>query len=334
MPDFAIAETADFDVGSIVAGLRQSRDVLHNVRYRGPVRPPPSREAIVETLGQLTMALFPAHYGKLGNGNGSVTPDMIDDFVAGVLKRALPELVEHLRGTLPFGSEEVLSDEELSRRARSITAEFAATLPEIRGLLVGDLRAAYAGDPAATGYSEILLVYPGMTAIIHYRLAHALHQLGARFLARYISEIAHSLTGIDIHPGAQIGGSFFIDHGTGVVVGETGVIGERVRLYQAVTLGARSFPADETGTLIKGRLRHPIVEDDVVIYAGATSSAASPWDAARRSAAACGSPTACRPTATSPRRKRAATSPTARADGARASGGAPAKTKVSAACRR
>jgi serine O-acetyltransferase len=270
MPDSAIAETADFDVGSIVAGLRQSRNVLHNVRYRGPVRPPPSREAIVETLGQLTMALFPAHYGKLGNGNGSVTPDMIDDFVAGVLKRALPELVEHLRGTLPFGSEEVLSDEELSRRARSITAEFAATLPEIRGLLVSDLRAAYAGDPAATGYSEILLVYPGMTAIIHHRLAHALHQLGARFLARSISEIAHSLTGIDIHPGAQIGGSFFIDHGTGVVVGETGVIGERVRLYQAVTLGARSFPADETGTLIKGRLRHPIVEDDVVIYAGAT----------------------------------------------------------------
>ena len=270
MPDSAIAETVDFDVGSIVAGLRQSRDVLHNVRYRGPVRPPPSREAIVETLGKLTMALFPAHYGKLGNGNGSVTPDRIDDFVAAVLERALPELVEHLRGTLPFGSEEVLSDEELSRRARSITAEFAATLPEIRGLLVSDLRAAYAGDPAATGYSEILLVYPGMTAIIHHRLAHALHQLGARFLARYISEIAHSLTGIDIHPGAQIGGSFFIDHGTGVVVGETGVIGERVRLYQAVTLGARSFPADETGTLIKGRLRHPIVEDDVVIYAGAT----------------------------------------------------------------
>jgi serine O-acetyltransferase len=147
MPDSAIAETADFDVGSIVAGLKQSRDVLHNVRYRGPVRPPPSREAIVETLGKLTMALFPAHYGKLGNGNGSVTPDMIDDFVAGVLKRALPELVEHLRGTLPFGSEEVLSDEELSRRARSITAEFAATLPDIRGLLVSDLRAASISIP-------------------------------------------------------------------------------------------------------------------------------------------------------------------------------------------
>lgn len=274
MPDFPITGPADFDVGSIVAGLRQSRDVLHNVRYRGPVRPPPSREAIVETVGQLTMALFPAHYGKLGgklgNGNGAVTPEMIDDFVAGALARALPALCEHLRGTLPFAAESVPSDDELFRQAHAITRELAADLPRIRGLLVSDLRAAYAGDPAATGHSEILLVYPGMAAIIHYRLAHALHQLGARFLARQICEIAHSLTGIDIHPGAQIGGSFFIDHGTGVVVGETAVIGERVRLYQAVTLGARSFPADDTGALIKGRLRHPIVEDDVVIYAGAT----------------------------------------------------------------
>src|SRR4029077_5211566 len=143
-------------------------------------------------------------------------------------------------------------------------------LPRIRGLLVSDLRAAYAGDPAATGHSEILLVYPGMAAIIHYRLAHALHKLGARFLARQICEIAHSLTGIDIHPGAEIGGSFFIDHGTGVVVGETAVIGERVRLYQAVTLGAKSFPAGEDGALVKGIARHPVVEDDVVIYAGAT----------------------------------------------------------------
>ena len=270
MPDSAITGATDFDVGSIVAGLRQSRDVLHNVRYRGPVRPPPSREAIVETMGQITMALFPAHYGKLGNGSAAVTPQMIDDFVAGALARALPALSEHLRGTLPFAAESVPSDDELSRQAHAITREFAADLPRIRGLLVSDLRAAYAGDPAATGHAEILLVYPGMAAIIHYRVAHALHQLGARFLARQISEIAHSQTGIDIHPGAEIGGSFFIDHGTGVVVGETAVIGERVRLYQAVTLGARSFPADETGALIKGRLRHPVVEDDVVIYAGAT----------------------------------------------------------------
>lgn len=265
------AQLQDWDIGSIVTGLRQSRDVLHNVRYRGPVRPPPSREDIVGTLGQLTRALFPAHYGRpdLG-GRGELTPDMIDDYVGGVLGRALPALKDQIRRTLAFATDVTVSEDELDRQASVITAEVAAGLPAIRGLLVSDLKAAYGGDPAATGHSEILLVYPGMTAVIHYRLAHALHGLGARFLARQICEIAHSLTGIDIHPGARIGGSFFIDHGTGVVIGETAVIGERVRLYQAVTLGARSFPADETGALIKGRPRHPIVEDDVVIYAGAT----------------------------------------------------------------
>lgn len=264
-------ELQDAEIGSIVAGLRQSRDVLHNVRYRGPVRPPPSREDIVDTLGQLTRALFPAHYGRPElNGHSELTPQMIDDYVGSVLKSALASLNEQVRRTLPFTAEDMPSDTELHRRALAITREFAAGLPAIRGLLVSDLRAAYAGDPAATGFSEILLVYPGMMAVIHYRLAHALHGLGAGFLARQICEIAHSQTGIDIHPGAEIGGSFFIDHGTGVVIGETAVIGERVRLYQAVTLGARSFPADDKGALIKGRLRHPIVEDDVVIYAGAT----------------------------------------------------------------
>ena len=264
-------ELQDAEISSIVGGLRQSRDELHNVRYRGPVRPPPSREDIVDTLAHLTRALFPAHYGRPElNGDAELTPQMIDDYVGRVLTSALSSLNDQLRRTLPFTAESTPSDAELQRQALAITREFAAGLPAIRGLLVSDLRAAHAGDPASTGYSEILLVYPGMMAVIHYRLAHALHGLGARFLARQICEIAHSLTGIDIHPGAQIGGSFFIDHGTGVVIGETAVIGERVRLYQAVTLGARSFPADDTGALIKGRLRHPIVEDDVVIYAGAT----------------------------------------------------------------
>jgi serine O-acetyltransferase len=265
------AAVQDWNVRSIVTGLRRSRDVSHNVRYSGPVRPPPSREDIVDTVGQLTRALFPAHYGRPDLGEHSeLTPEMIDDYVGAVLRRALPALNDQIRRTLPFAAEGTPSPTELDRRASAITREFAAGLPAIRGLLVSDLKAAYAGDPAATGYSEILLVYPGMAAVIHYRLAHALHGLGARFLARHIGEIAHSLTGIDIHPGASIGGSFFIDHGTGVVIGETAIIGERVRLYQAVTLGARSFPAGEDGTLIKGRPRHPIVEDDVVIYAGAT----------------------------------------------------------------
>jgi serine O-acetyltransferase len=118
--------------------------------------------------------------------------------------------------------------------------------------------------------AEIMLCYPGTIAILYHRIAHRLYQLGVPFLARLVSDISHSITGIDIHPGASIGPSFFIDHGTGVVIGETAVIGQHVRLYQAVTLGARRFPADETGTLVKGVPRHPIVEDDVVIYAGAT----------------------------------------------------------------
>jgi len=116
----------------------------------------------------------------------------------------------------------------------------------------------------------VLACYPGVTAITHHRLAHALYSLGAPLVAHINSKIHHSTTGIDIHPGAQIQGSFFIDHGTGVVIGETAVIGERVRLYQAVTLGAKRFPVDDEGTLVKGSARHPIVEDDVVIYAGAT----------------------------------------------------------------
>jgi serine O-acetyltransferase len=143
-------------------------------------------------------------------------------------------------------------------------------LPSIRTLLDSDVEAAYLGDPAAQSVDEVLICYPGIVAIIHYRLAHSLHQLGSRLVARIISEIAHARTGIDIHPGAIIGSSFFIDHGTGVVIGETCVIGDRVRLYQAVTLGARSFPTDENGLLTKGLARHPIIEDDVVIYAGAT----------------------------------------------------------------
>jgi serine O-acetyltransferase len=254
-----------WNLDSVVAGLKLSRDVSHNIRHRGRLRPPPSREAIIEALHGFAAALFPAHYGQ-----PELTAETIDYFVGATLNNALTILSEQVRRSLPFSVQEDRSEDDFRRQALEITRDFAARLPGIRGLLVSDLKAAYEGDPAATGYSEILLVYPGLTAVIHYRLAHTLHELGATFLARLICDIAHSRTGIDIHPAARIGGSFFIDHGTGVVIGETTVIGERVRLYQAVTLGARSFPADERGALIKGNARHPIIEDDVVIYAGAT----------------------------------------------------------------
>jgi serine O-acetyltransferase len=145
-----------------------------------------------------------------------------------------------------------------------------ARLPALRGLLETDAWAAFEGDPAASSPDEAVFCYPGMLAMLHHRIAHELYVLRVPLVPRMISELAHRATGIDIHPGAQIGASFFIDHGTGVVIGETCIIGSRVRLYQGVTLGARTFPLDEKGRPIKGIARHPIVEDDVVIYAGAT----------------------------------------------------------------
>lgn len=260
-------------LNGVVAALRQSREYTHKIRYRGRIREIPSREALASILDGLATALFPTHYGPT-----DLTDESIDYFVGNTLNTTLNSLAEQVRRALLFVARQndeepgdgADNEAELHAQAVTITREFAAQLKSIRDLLVSDLQAAYQGDPAATSMSEILLCYPGMTATIYYRIAHALYGLGAPFLARLISRIAHSTTGIDIHPGARIGSHFFIDHGTGVVIGETAVIGQHVRLYQAVTLGAKRFPADENGVLIKGNARHPIVEDDVVIYAGAT----------------------------------------------------------------
>lgn len=249
----------------VISGLRRSREVTHNVRHRGRIRELPSRAAIGETLEQLCAVLFPTHYGR-----PDLNDEDIDYFVGSTLSHAMRVLNEQVRRGLHFGADDELNGKDTRQRANDITRVFAQELVPIRSLLVSDLHAAFQGDPAATSISEVLLCYPGTIAIIYHRLAHALWRLGARFVARLISNISHSMTGIDIHPGAQIGGSFFIDHGTGVVIGETAIIGEHVRLYQHVTLGAKRFPADDDGVLIKGNARHPIVEDGVVIYAGAT----------------------------------------------------------------
>ena len=157
------------------------------------------------------------------------------------------------------------------RNPDEIVAAFVAALPEVRRLVETDVTAAYEGDPAATSRMEVVMAYPGLYAVTIHRLAHELYKLKVPIIPRIMSELAHSKTGIDIHPGATIGERFFIDHGTGVVVGETTVIGKNVKLYQGVTLGALSFDKDpETGALVKGIKRHPNVEDNVVIYAGAT----------------------------------------------------------------
>jgi len=248
----------------IVAELRRSRDETHSIRRDGEARRAPSREALEDILNRLTEALFPRHYGRF-----DLDGENIDYFVGNTLSIALDQLCEQVHRGALFVGDELLPGFH-RQDAIELTRRFASELPAVRGVLINDLRAAFVGDPAARNFPEILIGYPGMTAIIHHRLAHALHRLDARLVARLAAEIAHARTGIDIHPGASIGSGFFIDHGTGVVIGETTIIGDNVRIYQAVTLGARHFPTDDEGKLIKGDARHPIVEDDVVIYAGAT----------------------------------------------------------------
>lgn len=251
-----------YNIDGVVSELRRSRDVTHNVRHGGRIRPMPSRRTLSDIVDDLSAVLFPSHYGQSESGAA-----FFDDFVRGTLITTLGVLEEQVRRDLSFTHDDILSPDAIDLEALAITGALASALPEIRTRLVGDLRAALDGDPAASSAPEILLGYPSMTALIHYRLAHALHGLGARFLARLISEVARSKTGIDIHPAAIIGESLFIDHGTGVVIGETAIVGNRVRLYQGVTLGAQHGPA---GTPQRGLPRHPIVEDDVVIQAGAT----------------------------------------------------------------
>ncbi len=250
----------------LVAQLRDLRLQSLEDRHRRHHPPKlPSRKILSEIVDSLGAVLFPNRLGL-----PDLNDEGIDYFVGHTLDSLLRDLNRQIRLELQFVAELQGVSADVSDRAAEITRQFATQLPKIRTLIDSDIQAAYEGDPAARSIDEVLVCYPGITAVIHHRLAHALYTLGVPLVARIISEIAHSATGIDIHPGAQIGDSFFIDHGTGVVIGETAVIGRRVRLYQAVTLGAKRFAKDESGVLVKGNIRHPIVEDDVVIYAGAT----------------------------------------------------------------
>jgi serine O-acetyltransferase len=254
-----------WDIDSIVAQLRALRTATPGRRFGDRPAKLPSQKALEGILDGLAAALFPNRLGL-----PDLTNQGVDYFVGNTLDLTLRELLEQVRRELEFSMEFESDPAKIRASAVAITHEFASQLPTVRQLLESDIRAAYQGDPAARSVDEVLVCYPGVTAVTHHRLAHVLNGLGAPLLARMIAEVAHSRTGIDIHPGAQIGRSFFIDHGTGVVIGESAIIGERVRLYQAVTLGARRFPTDDSGAILKGNARHPIVEDDVVIYAGAT----------------------------------------------------------------
>jgi serine O-acetyltransferase len=251
--------------------LRQARNQWRASQHRSEQggRALPSRDVLAQIVQALRGALFPLRLGPVDLRSSSE-----DYYVGHTLAVALNALRGQVELELCFHSRQELVQQEADsqRFAQSnvIVQRFAQRLPQIRRLLDLDVEAAFRGDPAARSADEVLLCYPGVVALINHRLAHELFLLGVPLLARILAELAHAETGIDIHPGAQIGCGFFIDHGTGVVIGETCVIGERVRLYQAVTLGAKSFDSDEDGVLVKGLPRHPVVEDEVVIYAGAT----------------------------------------------------------------
>ncbi|BAI97411.1 serine acetyltransferase [Sphingobium sp. TA15] len=248
------------ELGAVRRRWRQGQD--HHAEYGAEGFP--SRATLTKIMEALCGALFPLRLGP-----SFVRLHNEDAYVAQTLQTVLSRLYGQIRLELIYAMKGEPA-EHVDREASRIIGSFADSLPALRELLDSDVEAAFLGDPAARSVDEVLICYPSMMAIIHHRLAHRLHQLGAPLVARIISEIAHGSTGIDIHPGAKIGRSFFIDHGTGVVIGETAIVGDRVRIYQGVTLGARSFPADEKGALEKALPRHPIIEDDVVIYAGAT----------------------------------------------------------------
>jgi len=260
------AADGEVDLLDIAARLRGLRELSQKRRYRGPPPPLPSRELVIDSVDMLVSALYPRHFVP-----ADFRAAYVDDYVVQALESALPALQRQIEFELSLHREwKGGSRVDGPSRASDIVREFALALPNVRALVDSDLRAAYAGDPSARSIDEIVFCYPGFAAIVRHRLAHELYKLGATMIARIIAEHAHSGTGIDIHPGAEIGEGFFIDHGTGVVIGETAIIGRNVRLYQAVTLGAKRFEADTSGELAKEYPRHPIVEDDVVIYAGAT----------------------------------------------------------------
>ncbi|MBO5380708.1 MAG: serine acetyltransferase [Bacteroides sp.] len=254
--------------------LTQTVDELsESTSYKGLIRqhtdgnPLPSGAMLCEIVELARAILFPGYFG-----NATLNSRTINYHIGVNVERLMELLTQQILAGLCSVEENSNQayGEELRLKAANLSAQFIAQLPQIRKLLATDVEAAYNGDPAATSYGEVISCYPAIKAISNYRIAHELRRLGVPLIPRIITEMAHSETGIDIHPGAQIGSHFTIDHGTGVVIGETCIIGNNVKLYQGVTLGAKSFPLDEDGKPIKGIPRHPILEDDVIIYSNAT----------------------------------------------------------------
>ncbi len=232
--------------------------------------PLPSYDVVIEATEDLKEILYPGYRRRSGLYSGNVTYHVGD-----LIDRLHDKLTMQIARSLCHGAgKDMYCDPEqrshFESAGQNLAIAFLEQLPDLRETLAKDVEAAYVGDPACKSTDEIIFCYPGLEAITVYRLAHLLHVLKVPFIPRMMTEWAHGKTGIDIHPGAKIGDHFFIDHGTGVVIGETTVIGEWVKLYQGVTLGALSFPTNEKGELVRDTKRHPTIEDRVVIYANAT----------------------------------------------------------------
>jgi serine O-acetyltransferase len=227
----------------------------------------PSRAEIVELVERLLELVYPGFIGRqdLTQHNVAYHVGELLPRIGILAHRQVFQSLCYMQETEGEGGDTAVCRQQASR----ITAEFLERLPQVRETLSGDVQAAYDGDPAALNTDEVILAYPGVAAVTVYRFAHELYELGVPLMARVMSEWAHSATGVDIHPGARIGRNFFIDHATGVVIGETTDIGDNVKLYQGVTLGALSFPKDERGRLIRGHKRHPTIGDHVTLYANA-----------------------------------------------------------------
>jgi len=253
----------DYPIQPIVDELCREAEPVLSGHYRMVL---PSRARVISIVEDVRALFFPGYFGTQ-----DLRGDTLSFHIGATLDRMRVVLDEEIRRAVAFAEKhDFEACPHCSIAAAEATRKFVGRLPSVRRLVASDVEAAFEGDPALRTRDEAIFAYPGIFAVTNQRIAHELHVLGVPLIPRIITEHAHTLTGIDIHPGARIGERFFIDHGTGVVIGETSVIGDRVRLYQGVTLGAKSFPLDAEGKPIKGIDRHPVVEDDVVVYSGAT----------------------------------------------------------------
>ena len=263
-----MAHEGELDISPLVASLTEASEVHERIQHLSSTHLP-NRDVVLWILEQLHCVLFPGFFGPR-----DLTEQSLQPHVHRVLEEVRHDLESQIEGALRY--QEATDDPahgepgDESGPAKRIAAAFLNGLPDIRRQLSLDVRAAYDGDPAARHTDEAVLCYPGIRAITVHRIAHELYRLDVPLIPRIMQEWAHGETGIDIHPGATIGDSFFIDHGTGVVIGETTEIGRGCKIYQGVTLGAKSFPKDERGQLKRGVKRHPTLEDNVTVYAGAT----------------------------------------------------------------